>query len=307
MSRLIATIDLGSNSFHMLISNLENDGTITTISKKKRSVQLRAGLTDDLYIDDATQKRAIDCLKYFAHEISKYEIDHIEAVATYTLRKAEHNIKEFMKKLDQALGVDIKIISGEEEARLVYIGARQNSLDKKTLVIDIGGGSTEFVIGKGGNILISESLDIGCVGIQKDFFNEGALNIGNFNRAIEHIEKIILPIVDEYKSVGWEIVLGSSGTIQSVINVNIKKSNKYFVDSNFLEYFILELINYKNIDNVAFNGLREDKINVVAGGVAILYSIFDLFEIDKMIRSHGAVREGVIFEVVQKLLGSEYK
>ena len=134
MSRLIATIDLGSNSFHMLISSVGDDGTITTISKKKRSVQLRAGLTDDLNIDKATQKRAIDCLKYFADEIGKYEIEHIEAVATYTLRKAQHNIKEFKTKLDQALGINIKIISGEEEARLVYVGARQNSSDKKTII-----------------------------------------------------------------------------------------------------------------------------------------------------------------------------
>lgn len=131
MSKIVATIDLGSNSFHMLISEIMSDGEVVTLSKQKQKVQLRAGLNNNLTISKDVQERAIRCLEFFMKEIENYNVEHVKAVGTYTLRKAKNKIKGFKRKLDKALGTKIKIISGPEEARLVYVGARDNHDIKK--------------------------------------------------------------------------------------------------------------------------------------------------------------------------------
>ncbi len=306
MSKKIATIDLGSNSFHMLISEISDNGQAETLCIQKQKVQLRRGLTDELDIDEETQQRAIKCLRSFYQCIQEYSVDEVVAVGTYTLRKAQENIKEFKEKLDEAIGVNIKIISGEEEARLVYVGANSGS-EKQTLIVDIGGGSTEFVIGKNDDILISKSLDIGCVGVQKEFFADDKLSIENFEKAIAHAKDVISEILPAYKKVGWNIALGSSGTIKSVMSVNNALYGESSATKVFLEGFISQLIAKENVENIKFEGLREDKESVVAGGLAILYAIFDSFKIDEMQCSNGAVREGALFEAVRDKFGIEIK
>ncbi|MFC4892033.1 Ppx/GppA family phosphatase [Pseudofrancisella aestuarii] len=304
MSKRIATVDLGSNSFHMLICEISDSGEVNTIYKQKEKIQLRAGLSKDLTIDDETQARAIACLESFSREIRNYQVEYVEAVGTYTLRKARRNIRVFKKKLSKALGTKIRIISGKEEARLVYVGARQ-ALDNvittnKTLIVDIGGGSTEIVIGRGDSILASRSLDVGCVGVQNDFFSEGKLTFDNFFKAVEETKKLIEPIVKKYKSIGWDVALGSSGTIQSVIKINSTLNKQDTVNQLFLNDLITKMIAKEVVQNISFDGLREDRVNVIAGGVAILYAVFDSLGIVSMERSKGAVREGVLYEIVKK-------
>ncbi|API86359.1 Ppx/GppA phosphatase family protein [Francisella uliginis] len=304
MSKIVATVDLGSNSFHMLISEIKPDGEVVTLSKQKQKVQLRAGLNNNLTISKDVQERAIKCLEFFAQEIQKYRVEHVRAVGTYTLRKAKNNIKGFKKKLDKALGAKIKIISGPEEARLVYVGARDNhDIKQKTLVIDIGGGSTELVIGRGDKILIARSLDMGCVGMQKDFFANEKLDFANFYAATAKAKQTLEPILSKYKKIGWNYILGSSGTIISVTNISEMLNESSIVTQKFLNDLITMMMDKRQVENIRFEGLREDRESVLAGGVAILYAIFDCLGIAEMKLSNGAVREGMLYELVK----SKYK
>ena len=300
MSKIVATVDLGSNSFHLLISEIKSDGQVTTILKQKQKIELRAGLNSDLTIDEKTQDRAIKCLEEFAKEIGKHSVDSIRAVGTYTLRKARSKIRSFKKSMDKALGAKIKIISGAEEARLVYTGARYKSNnDDKVLVIDIGGGSTEFVIGKANKIYVSKSLNIGCLGIQKDFFIDDELSFTNFYHAVNHVKKIINPIVSKYKKVGWNRVLGSSGTIISLMNIANEMPQESSITKEFLNKLIEKMISQSKVENIDFKGLRQDRINVLAGGVVILFVIFDCLEVSQIELSSGAVREGLLYELAR--------
>ncbi|KEI34718.1 exopolyphosphatase [Francisella sp. W12-1067] len=304
MSKIVATIDLGSNSFHMLISEIKTSGEVVTLSKQKQKVQLRAGLNNNLTISKEAQDRAIECLEFFAKEIKAYNVEYIRAVGTYTLRKAKNNIKGFKKRLDKALGTKIKIISGAEEARLVYVGARDNQdIHQKTLVIDIGGGSTELVIGRGNKILIARSLDMGCVGMQKDFFGNDKLDFSNFYTTVARAKKILGPIILKYKKVGWDVVLGSSGTIISVTNICQQMTGSSAITKEFLNNLITMMMDKRQVENISFEGLREDRESVLAGGVAILYAIFDCLGVSQMNLSNGAVREGMLYELVK----SKYK
>ena len=304
MSKIVATVDLGSNSFHMLISEIKPDGEVVTLSKLKQKVQLRAGLNNNLTISKDAQERAIQCLEFFAQEIKKYKVEYVRAVGTYTLRKAKNNIKGFKKKLDRALGAKIKIISGPEEARLVYVGARYNhDIKQKTLVIDIGGGSTEFVVGRGDKILIERSLDMGCVGMQKDFFANEKLDFANFHAAATKAREIIAPILYKYRRIGWSTVLGSSGTIISITNICQELTGDATITREFLNNLITMMMDKRQVENISFEGLREDRESVLAGGIVILYTIFDCLDISQMKLSNGAVREGMLYELVK----SKYK
>ncbi|AIT10020.1 exopolyphosphatase [Candidatus Francisella endociliophora] len=304
MSKIVATVDLGSNSFHMLISEIKPDGEVVTLSKQKQKVQLRAGLNNNLTISKDVQEKAIQCLEFFAKEIDKYHVEYVKAVGTYTLRKAKNHIKSFKKKLDKALGTKIKIISGPEEARLVYVGARDNhDIKKKTLVIDIGGGSTEFVIGRGDKILVARSLDMGCVGMQKDCFKNEKLDFANFHAAASKAKQVLEPILSKYKKIGWNNVLGSSGTIISVNNICQRLTGRSTITKEFLNDLITMMMDKREVEHIRFEGLREDRESVLAGGVAILYAIFDCLGISEMKLSNGAVREGMLYELVK----SKYK
>lgn len=304
MSKIVATIDLGSNSFHMLISEILPDGEVVILSKQKQKVQLRAGLNANLTINKEVQETAIECLKCFAKEIDNYNVQHVRAVGTYTLRKAKNKIKGFKKKLEKALGTKIKIISGPEEARLVYVGARDNyDVKNKTLVIDIGGGSTECVIGRGDKILIARSLGMGCVGAQKECFADEKLNFSNFHSAVSKAKKILDPILTKYKKVSWNTTLGSSGTITSVTEICQHMTGSPVITKEFLNDLITKMMDKKFVENIQFDGLREDRESVLAGGVAILYAVFESLGISQMTLSNGAVREGMLYELVK----SKYK
>lgn len=300
MSKIVATIDLGSNSFHMLISQINRDGSVITLSKQKQKVQLRAGLNPNMTICKDTQERAIACLELFAQEIKNFDVEYVSAVGTYTLRKAKYKTISFKKKLDKALGHKIKIISGTEEARLVYVGARDSTNTKqKTLIIDIGGGSTEVVIGKADKIIISRSLDMGCVGAQKDCFANDKLDFNNFHSAVSKASKILSPIIDKYRKVGFGCVLGASGTIMSVANICKNVYGSDCITKEHLNDLIVQMIAKNSVGNISFEGLREDRESVLAGGVAILYAIFECLNITQMSLSNGAVREGMLYELVK--------
>ena len=302
-TKKVATIDLGSNSFHMLISQVNTTGEIKELYRGKSKVQLRAGLQDDLSLSDEAKARALDCLKNFALSIKYYQVDEVKVVGTYTLRKAKAHIKSFLEQAQAILKTKIEVISGEEEARLVYVGAASatKAQKNKSLIIDIGGGSTELVIGKNHTLKALVSLEMGCVSVQNHFFKDGLLNLANFARAINYANKLIEPIAAEFIQQGWEASLGSSGTIRSI--ADLVQANQWTdgsIDREAMERLACELLNKKVVANIHFNGLRSDRENILAGGFCVLYALFDRLNIKEMHKSEGALREGMLYEIVDQ-------
>ena len=302
-NKKIAVIDLGSNSFHMLISQINTDGSVTEVYKGKSKVQLRSGLTDSMDLTHESKQRALECLKHFSLSLKHYHVSTIKAVGTYTLRKARQNIKKFLAESEQILGVKIDVISGAEEARLVYVGAAKSILNKnmKTLVIDIGGGSTEIIIGKSKNIRLKQSFEVGCVGIQNKFFKDGVMSFDKFSKAITYVQSIISPVIQEYIEEGWDVALGSSGTIFSISDLLLyQQKSDGSITKSLLGKLIAELILKQFVSEISFKGLRADRENVLAGGVCILYALFNELNLKSLKKSQGALREGVLLESIEK-------
>ncbi|WP_119344348.1 Ppx/GppA family phosphatase [Facilibium subflavum] len=302
-TKKIATIDLGSNSFHMLISEISANGAIKELYRGKSKVQLRQGLTKEADLTAQAQKRALECLKNFALSIAHYEVDETKVVGTYTLRKAKDKIGDFLKKAREILNADIEVVSGEEEARLVYVGATgvDKVHKKQALIIDIGGGSTELVIGKSKNLKALVSLEMGCVSLQNQFFNDGLLSLSNMVNAIEYARSLVKPVASEYIQKGWEMALGSSGTIRSISDIALANNwSDGSITKDVMETLAGALLSKKVVANVHFNGLRSDREDILAGGFCVLYALMDALRVKKLLKSDGALREGMLYELVSK-------
>jgi exopolyphosphatase/guanosine-5'-triphosphate,3'-diphosphate pyrophosphatase len=300
-SKKVATIDLGSNSFHMLISEVTTKGDIKELYRGKSKVQLRVGLTENMALTDDAKTRALECLQNFALSIQHYQVDEVKVVGTYTLRKAKENIQDFLSQAEVILNTKIEVISGEEEARLVYVGASSvtQARKKQALIIDIGGGSTELVIGKAQDLKALVSLEMGCVSIQSQFFNDGLLSLSNIAQAITYAHGLIDPVAAEYVQKGWEVVLGSSGTIRSISDLALANNwSDGSITREVLENLAAELLQKKVVADIHFNGLRADRENILAGGFCVLYALFNRLGIKRMLKSDGALREGMLYEIV---------
>lgn len=302
--KVVATIDLGSNSFHMLISEVNSGGGLKDLYAGKSKVQLRSGLMEDGTISPEAQERALDCLRNFSYSLEHYNAEQVKVVGTYTLRKAQGKCDELLTEAEKILGTPVEIISGEEEARLIYVGASKGTKagKKNTFIIDIGGGSTELVIGKGSDLKSLVSLEMGCVSTQDAFFNDGRLTLGHFAEAIEYSKTLIKPIAAEYKQLGWGACLGASGTIRSVSDLlKINNITDGQITRDGLEVTARLIMEKRNVKNVHFPGIRADRENILAGGFCVLYALFDELNIKGMKISNGALREGMMYELVQKV------
>lgn len=299
MPTRIATIDLGSNSFHMLIVEVNERRRFRVLTRQKQKVQLRAGVTEAGLLDDASQERAFQCFERFAKQIRFHEVTHVDVVGTYTLRMAQ-GIEDFLAKANDILGHPIRVISGEEEARLIYVGASTNRhLEDRHLIIDIGGGSTELIIGENSQILELASTDMGCVSFQQRFFTEGLLTADHFEQAIQAAKALLAPIQSTFIEQSWSGCLGTSGTVQAIHSILNAQGES--ITLNNLHRIREQLIEIAQVDQIQFEGLRQDRENILPGGLSVLIAIFEAFSIDAMQLSKGAVREGVLHELIQGL------
>ena len=296
---MLAAIDLGSNSFHMVIARLIN-GQIQIIDQRGEKVQLAAGLSPVTGISEDAQQRALDCLERFAQPIRGLHRYQVTVLGTNTLRAA-NNSREFIKRANEVLGFPIEVISGVEEARLVYLGVAHTLADDdgKRLVIDIGGGSTEFVIGERFKPKALESLHMGCVSYTDRYFSNGELSESNFSRAIAAARKELQIIKGRYKYLGWENTVGSSGTNRAVsrvlLNYGLSDSGIDAAGLNRLKKIIIES---NHIDKLELQGIKEQRLKVLPAGVAILIAIFKELDIDEMSYSDGALREGALHDLI---------
>lgn len=298
-SNQIAAIDLGSNSFHMIIAQ-QLQGELRTVEKRGEKVQLAAGLNERGYLSEESMQRGLECLRGFAKHLRNFKPEAVTVVATNALRVAR-NRSEFIVRAEEILGFQIELIAGREEARLIYLGVSHTQADDdgKRLVIDIGGGSTEFIIGERFESKALESLFMGCVSYTQQFFPEGEISELNFHRAVARARRELLEIQQAYKAIGWSEVIGSSGTIRATEQVLINKGwSEQGISREGLNKLCQWLSSHKTISDIELPGFKPQRQQVFIAGVAILKGIFDTFKINLMHYSDGALREGALWDLI---------
>ncbi|MCC8995536.1 MAG: exopolyphosphatase [Nitrosomonas sp.] len=294
-----AAVDLGSNSFHMIVANF-TDGHLQIIDRMKEMVRLASGLNAKKDLSEESIQISLECLQRFGQRIKEIPSTNVRAVGTNTLRLAR-NKELFLSKAYEALGHPIEIIAGREEARLIYSGVAHSSYDEtsKRLVIDIGGGSTELIIGKGYDTIKTESLHMGCVNVGQQFFEDGKIKPKRMRKAILSAMQELESISSAYKNTGWDYVLGSSGTILAIRDV---VQSQGWCDSGITASALTRLsevlIAIGDSEMLSFDGLSDRRKPVFASGIAILSAIFEALEIDKMNVSDGALREGLLYDLI---------
>lgn len=294
----IAAIDLGSNSFHMVTAQVTH-GQLRITGEFGEKVQLAAGLVGS-HLDDESQQRGLDCLAQFAQVIADMPAGSVRVVGTNALRVAK-NRYDFIGKAMDIMSHPVEIIAGREEARLIYVGVSRtmDHGDAKRLVVDIGGGSTEFIIGQQLEPILTESLHMGCVSFKKRFFDDGVINKTNFQKAVTAARLELLSIQDDYLEESWDVAIGSSGTAKAAFNI-IKENNwgKKGITLKALKQIQKALFAAGHADNIDLVGLKPERKNTFAAGVAILTAIFECFSIKQMDFSSGALREGVLYDIM---------
>jgi len=302
-TRIVAAVDLGSNSFHMIIASLEDNGSLKIIDRIKEMVRLGAGLNNKGYLDEASQQRALDCLTRFSQRLNNINKKDIRIAGTNTLRIAK-NSAAFLKRARKVLQHKIDVISGVEEARLVYHGAVYSlaELGNKRLVVDIGGGSTEIIIGKNNKPGKLESLEMGCVSITKRFFVDDVINKNRIKRAELFARQEIEFARYEYTKTGWEQCVGTSGSIRSISKVLLANDiTDGTITDKGLKCLIEKMLEFGSIDKIKLAGLNSDRQAVFIGGLVVLNAIFKSLKIKSMTASDGALREGLMLDIVGRI------
>lgn len=293
--REFAAIDLGSNSFHMIVARIVN-GSIQVLSRLKRRVRLADGLDENRILNQAAIQRGVDCLALFADRLQGFAPENVKVVGTYTLRRALNN-QEFLDQAKKVFPYEIQIISGQDEARLIYSGVSHTQPEKgRKFVVDIGGGSTEMTIGDEFQPLRAESRHMGCVSFAKRFFPQGELTRERFQAAYQLAMEKIEDLEADYRALGWQHVLGSSGTIKTVSKVLI--ANGYrdgIINEKRLQAIIHDCLKFNSLHDIQLKGLLEERADVLMPGLAILLALFHTFKIESMRYSDGALREGVMY------------
>lgn len=297
-----AAIDLGSNSFHMIVANFV-DGRLQIIDRIKEMVRLASGLNENHELSDESMQRALACLQRFGQRIKEIPQVNMRAVGTNTLRQAR-NSEFFLSLADAALGHPIEIIAGQEEARLIYQGVAHTTYDEmsKRLVIDIGGGSTELIIGRGYDIFSMDSLYMGCVNMGQRFFADGKIKAKRMSKTILYARQELESIEATYKKTGWDLALGSSGTITTIRDVvQAQGWCETSITVSALSKLMDELIAIGDSEAIDFEGLSEHRKPVFASGVAVLFGIFEALNLDKINVSEGALREGLLYDLIGRM------
>ncbi|TCS44080.1 exopolyphosphatase [Reinekea marinisedimentorum] len=294
----IAAIDLGSNSFHMIIAKISN-GQLSIIDRLREPVRLGYGLDTDGRLDDLSQKRALDCLTRFQQRIQYIPANRVRAVGTRTLRQAK-NAEEFLLRAEKALGNKIHVISGVEEARLVYHGVAFGLEDdnQKRLVIDIGGGSTEIIIGQDYNPLSMESLGMGCVSITRKFFEAGDITPALVKRADVFCRQKLEPFQQRFRQQSWQRAIGCSGSIKAVSGALEQLNGHPAVTLEGMEKLIAQCIEAKSIDSLKIAGVGSDRMPVFIGGLIVLNATMKALKIASLEASPWALREGLLFDLL---------
>ncbi len=295
----LAAVDLGSNSFRLQIARVDED-QIYPLDSLKETVRLGAGLGADKRIDSETCERALDCLSRFGERLRALPRAAVRVVGTNTFRVAK-NAQEFLQQAEAALGFPIEVIAGREEARLIYLGVSHGmpELNEQRLVVDIGGGSTEFIIGAGLEPQQMESLYMGCVSYSQRYFPDGKLSKSALREADLAARAELQSIRGEFSAAHWQQAVGSSGTAKAL--AEIMRLNGYSesgITAKGLDKLRDAMLKAGESSKLQIEGLRADRVPVLGGGFAIMNAIFSELKISKMSVSDSALREGVLYDLL---------
>ena len=302
-SRLVAAIDLGSNSFHMIVAKLDESGTLSIIDRLRESVRLGGGLKDNGKLSRESMERALDCLEKFGQRIRALPKGDVRVVGTNTLRVAR-NAEEFLDEAEHKLGHLIEVISGREEARLIYLGVAHGRAARsgKRLVADIGGGSTELILGEGKESERRESLYTGCVSASRKYFDDGTITQKRMTRAIIDAELVFYPVARYMRAGNWDEAVGCSGTIKSIRNiVHAEGWCESGITLDALYRLQNKMVKQGSVGKLNLESLKPERAPVLPGGVAILTAIFETLDISQMRVSGQALREGLLYDLVGRL------
>jgi exopolyphosphatase/guanosine-5'-triphosphate,3'-diphosphate pyrophosphatase len=297
-----AAVDLGSNSFHLLVAR-RTHGELRVLDRIKEMVRLGGGLDEHGKLEDATRARAIDCLARFGQRLRGIPAENIRAVGTQTLRRMQ-NANSFLLVAETALGCPVEIIGGREEARLIYLGVSQgvSGVDDRRLVIDIGGGSTELIVGTGPAPAELESLQFGCVSLTHRFFPGGRIGQARWNEARNAVRAELQEHQRRYRDAGWDRAIGSSGTIRAVATICLaRRLCERNITAQALGQVRDAVLGFDQAADIDLPGLSERRRAVLPGGLVILQACFEALAIDELEVSPFALREGVLHDLLGRL------
>jgi exopolyphosphatase/guanosine-5'-triphosphate,3'-diphosphate pyrophosphatase len=290
----IVAIDLGSNSFHLVIAK-EHNNAITLLESHKERISLGSGLDDTHNLSSEAIERGINCLKVFSQRFNLLPFSRVRVVATHTLRKAA-NSNDFIKAAKSIFPYPIEIVDGHTEAELIYSGvAHTQPLRGRTLVIDIGGGSTELIIGKGFSANLTDSLELGSGQLTKQFFSNNEITEQSFEQAYQYALTQLSPIADRYRKLGWKSAIGTSGSIKLIQHVFKELNGSPKISLKRLRRLKKQLVLWGNTDNIPLTCVKTEKLDILASAVTILTACFDLLALEEINYSSAALREGVLY------------
>src|SRR5262245_8558758 len=295
----LAAVDLGSNSFHCQVVRVVGD-QIYQLDSMREPVRLGAGLTEHKRLDDASQERALACLKRFGERLRDFDRRAVRAIGTNTLRVAK-NAPSFLRRAQAALRFPIEVVAGREEARLIYLGVSHElpGSKEKRLVVDIGGGSTEFIIGAGHKSLRLESISMGCVSYSLRYFEDGKVSKSAMKQAELAARTELQPIVGAFSRGNWQQAVGSSGTVRAIADVLHQNGfDEGGITPDGIDRLRSYLIKEGDMDKIELSGLRTDRAPVFAGGLAIMNAVLSELKIDSMVAAGGAMRQGVLYDLL---------
>jgi exopolyphosphatase/guanosine-5'-triphosphate,3'-diphosphate pyrophosphatase len=303
---VIAAVDLGSNSFHMVVARYSH-GQLTILDRLREMVRLAAGLDEHSRLDRAVMDTALACLERFGQRLRDMKAESVRVVGTNTLRRARRK-GAFLDRARAVLGHPIEIISGIEEARLIYLGVAHTmpSEPGRRLVVDIGGGSTEIIIGEGVHAKKLESLHMGCVSMSTRYFGDGAITEKRMKRARIAARLELEPVKAAFRNFGWDSAVGTSGTIRSVADiVRARNSGDGSITRAGVESLIDHALRVGDSSRLRIPGLSEERMSVFAGGIAILAEVLTMLDIQSMRVAEGALREGLLYDMVGRLTNED--
>ena len=297
-----AVIDLGSNSFHLVVAKMQGSRLRIT-DRMKEIIKLAEGLQPDGSIAPDHQGRAVQVLADFGKRIENLPPQNVRAIGTSALRNAS-KAKGFIEQAESLLGVPLDVISGREEARLIYSGVSLALHDERHrhLVVDIGGGSTEIILGKAGVPTVLDSLEVGNISLSRKIFADNSLTTSLFLNAVQEVDRRLLAskLMEEGATVEWDIAIGASGTMRAMETIlkNLGLAEKG-VTRKGLETIIDTVIQHGGMKKMVINGLNPERAETFPGALAILYAIFQRFDISYMQVSQNGIREGLLFDVAK--------
>lgn len=298
---LLAAVDLGSNSFRLEIGRYQS-GHIERIEYLKETVRQGNGLDENKLLSADAMQRGWDCLARFAERLHGFRKQQVRAVATQTLREAR-NRDEFLAKAQTILGFGIEVISGQEEARLIYQGVSHllPQSNERRLVVDIGGRSTEMIIGQGYRAEKMESYRLGSVAWSGRYFPKGQFTAEAFRIAEVAAKAVLDQALDSFPPSLWTVAYGSSGTVGAVADA--LAANGWpagVVSRDGLDWLVDRLLKAGSVDQLRLEGMKDDRRPVIGGGVSVLRAVFDLFGIRQMLPAEGALRQGALYDLIDR-------